>query len=204
MRRRLGSRTAGISEMLREWITTRHHADNRRFRVCRKRWASGATLVEVAVASAILVVGALGALRYEYYAVGQGQIARAQIAATHAASLLLADWKSTGGSVDYDPSRLGLGFSSPRTAPADFGAPEGLGNVLNEAVYTIRQDDVPLTVMLKYLDVNQDAQAEATLRQLAVVVRYRAAGSEPDPDDRLVGLPPVTLATYVRLDATNG
>lgn len=190
--------------MLRTQRTTRYNAGNCRLRVCRKRWASGATLVEVAVASVILVVAALGALRYEYYAVGQGQIARAQIAATHAASLLLVDWKSTGGSVDYDPSMLGLGLSSPRAVPSDFGAPEGLGNVLNEAVYTIRQDDVPLTVMLKYLDVNQDAQAEATLRQLGVVVRYRGTGHDDDPDERLVGLPPVTLVTYVRLDATNG
>ncbi len=184
--------------------TTQCMVDRCRVRGRRTRWGLGTTLVEVAVASAILVVAALGALRYEYYAVGQGQIARAQIAATHAASLLLVDWKSTGGSAEYDPSRLGLDFSSPRAVPVDFGVPEGLGNVLNEAVYTLRQDDVPLTVMLKYRDVNQDAQAEATLRQLAVIVRYRGTGTGDDPDDRLVGLPPVTLVTYVRLDATNG
>ncbi len=185
-------------------MMTGQNPDSSRLRVRRGRSVSGTTLVEVAVASVVLVVTALGTLRYQYYAVTQGQIARAQITATHTASLLLVDWKSTGGSVDYDPSKLGLGFSAPQAVPADFQTPEGLGSVLNNAVYTLRQDDTTLMVMLKYLDVNQDAQAEATLRQLAVVVRFSAPQEQEDRASRLAGLPAASFVTYVRLDATNG
>ena len=178
-------------------------AHTRRARAGRNQ-AAGATLAEVAVAFVVLVVAALGALRYQYYAVVQGRIGRAQIAATHTAHLLLEDWKSTGGSTDYDPFELGLGFSSPQAVPASFTTAEGLGSVLNEAVYTLRQNDTPLTVMLKYLDVGQNEQAEAALRQLAVIVRFTEAGEGENSESRLAGLPPVTLVTYVRLDATNG
>ncbi len=172
--------------------------------VRRNRSASGVTLVEVAVASVVLVVTALGALRYQYYAVTQSQIAQAQIAATHTAHLLLEDWKSTGGSADYNPTSLGLGFSPPQGVPAGFTTIAGLGSALHDAVYTLRQDDIPLMVMLKYLDVGQNDQAEATLRQLAVIVRFEAPGGDNDVDDRMIDLPPVILVTYVRLDATNG
>lgn len=155
------------------------------------------------MASVVLVVISLGALRYQYYAVAQGQLARAQIAATHTAHLLLEDWKSTGGATDYNPSRLGLGFSAPQSLPAGFTTPEGLGNTLNEAAYTLEQNGTTLTVALKYKNVSQDTGAETTLRQLAVVARFAQAG-EHDANSRLTGLPPITLVTYVRLDATNG
>lgn len=76
------------------------------------RPAAGLTLVEVIVAMAILAIVALGALGYEYYAAQQVRLAHVQTIATHTAQLLLEDWKSTGGSDDYDPTILGLGFSS--------------------------------------------------------------------------------------------
>ncbi len=165
--------------------------------------ASGLTLIEVMVAAVILVVAALGALRCQYYAAGHGRIARAQIAAARTAQLLIEDWKSTGGSTEYDPSILGLGFSEPLTIPNGFTTPEGLGTPLNDAVHSITLDGTPMLVMLKYLDVLEDGQATAALRQLAVVVRF-AEGDEENPDDRLLGMSPVTLVTYVRLDGSDG
>ena len=164
-------------------------------------------LVEVMVAAVILVVAALGALRCQYYAAWHGRIARAQIAAGQIAQLLLEDWKSTGGSTDYDPSGLGLGFSESSASPSGFTTAAQLGDVLNGAVYAITLNDTPLLMVLKYLDVSQDSLAKATLRQLAVVVRFSGSGSGGDagsPDSRFADMPPVTLVTYVRLDASNG
>lgn len=169
-------------------------------RRCRRE--AGLSLVEVMVASAILVVAALGALRCQYYAAGHGDVARAEMAAARLAQVFLVDWKSTGGSTDYNPMDLNLGLSGPIAVPQDFASPSGLGVALNNAVYAITLNDTPLQMMLKYADVDQDGQVATTLRQLAVVVRF--TGSSGDTNARLVGMPSITLVTYVRVDASNG
>lgn len=171
-------------------------------REAHRGMASGLTLIEVMVAAVVLVVAALGALRCQYYAAGHGRIARAQIAAARTAQLLIEDWKSTGGSLDYDPSILGLGFSEPLTIPEGFTTPSGLGTALHDAVHAITLDGTSMLVMLKYLDVTENDQA-AALRQLGVVVRF-ADGGEEGPDERLLDMSPVTLVTYVRLDGSDG
>lgn len=80
--------------------------------VMGRKLARAVTLIEVIVALAVVVIASLGALGYQYYAAAQGRIAHAQTTSTRIAQLLLEDWKSTGGSEDYDPTALGLGFSS--------------------------------------------------------------------------------------------
>ena len=162
----------------------------------------GMTLAEVMVASVVLVVAALGALRCQYYATGHGRTARAQIAAARVAQLLIEDWKSTGGSTEYDPYALDMGFSRARAIPDGFTTAEGLGAVLNDGVYAITVDGMSILAMLKYLDVNEDGSASAALRQLAVVVRF--AEGDNTADNRLADMDPVTLVTYVRLDGSSG
>lgn len=164
--------------------------------------AGGLTLIEVMLATVVLMIAALGALRCQYYAAGHGRIARAQIAAARAAQLLIEDWKSTGGSTEYDPSGLGFGFSLPLAIPDGFTTAGGLGTPLNDAVYSLTLDGTPMLAMLKYLDVNEDGQATAALRQLAVVVRFAEGGE--GSDGRLAEMSPVTLVTYVRLDGSDG
>lgn len=161
------------------------------------------TLLEVMVGASILVVASLGALHCQYYVAGHGRMAEALIAATNTAQLLIEDWKSTGGPTEYDPSALSLGFSEARTVPSGFGVPEGMGATLNDAVYSITLNGIPLLVMLKYINVNGDDQAETTLRQLGVVVRFEAPEGD-DGDLRFTEMPPVVLVTYVRRDASNG
>ncbi len=165
----------------------------------RPKFAAAVTLVEVMVAMTILTIAALGALSYQYHAAGHVRIARAQSAATHVAQLLLEDWKSTGGSEEYDPSILALGFSSP--LPIPFGWDEvksqELGEPLHDAVYAITIDDLPMLVMLSWEDVAYDATAGLKLRQLAVTVKFGVV-------NQLENIPPVALTTYVRDDASGG
>ena len=173
------------------------------------RCAPGFTLIEQLVDAAILAVATLGALEYQYYAAAMGRIASGQTAAARAAHLLLEDWKSTGGSTGYDPSSLGLGFSGGNAVPSGFTTPAGLGTTLNSAVYGITLDNLPMLAMLKYLDVDQDAQAKTTLRQLAVIVRFaqidqNQSGGMSTLESRFAGLPAITLVTYVRLDGSDG
>ena len=107
--------------------------------VKRCKFESALTLIEVMVATSVLVITITGALSYQYYAARDTQIARAHIAATRTAQLLLEDWMSTGGSKEYDPSTLGLGFSSAISIPSHFslGQGGGLGNPIHDAVHSI-------------------------------------------------------------------
>ena len=157
------------------------------------------TLVEVMVAMVILAIAALGALSYQYHAAGHVRIARAQSAATHVAQLLLEDWKSTGGSEEYDPSILAVGFSSPQPIPAKWTDVKAmvLAEPLNSAVYAVTIDDLPMLVMLSWEDVAYDTTAGLKLRQLAVTVKFGVV-------NQLENIPPVALTTYVRDDASGG
>lgn len=182
---------------------TGHEISTSRAGAHRGRFACGMTLLEVMMAASILVVASLGALHCQYYVAGHGKVAGATMAAANTAQLLLEDWKSTGGSLEYDPSDLGLGFSSAQAIPSGFATPEGLGAVLHDGVHSIVMNNVPMLVMLKYLDVNSDDLAKTTLRQLAVVVHFEAPANDGE-DTRFSEMPPVTLVTYTRLDASNG
>lgn len=176
----------------------------KRKRIVRR--ARGFTLIEQVVAGVVLAIAALGALQYEYFAAGHARIARVQTAAARAAQLLIEDWKSTGGSDQYDPSTLGLGFTHAGASPTDFTTATGLGATLNGAVYSVTVCDMPILMALMYVDVEQDTVAKTTLRQIAVVARYGQAGSGgiTTPDPKFADLPPIILVTYVRLDATDG
>ena len=171
----------------------------------RPKFGGAVTLIEIMVAMVILTIAALGALSYQYHAAGHALIARAQIAATRTAQLLLEDWKSTGGSEEYAPNTLAVGFSSPLPIPAKWKNVNAqvLGNPLNDAVYAVTTNDLPMQVMLEFKDIAQDTTAEVKLRQLAVTVKFGAV-SGTNPDIRLERIPPVILTTYVRADASGG
>ncbi len=165
----------------------------------RPKFAAAVTLIEIMVAMTILTIAALGALSYQYHAAGHARVARAQSAATHVAQLLLEDWKNTGGSEEYDPSILTLGFSSPLPIPAKWTDVKAmvLANSLNNAVYAVTIDDLPMLVMLSWEDVAFDTTAGIKLRQLGVTVKFGVV-------NQLENIPPVALNTYVRGDASGG
>lgn len=169
----------------------------------RAKFAAAITLIEVMIATAILVITTSGALSYQYHAARDAQIARAHIAATRTAQLLLEDWMSTGGSREYDPSTLGLGFSPTISVPSHFslGQGGGLGNPIHDAVHSITVDDIPMLVMLTWRDIAQDAEAQVILRQLGVIVEF---SEETKITKRLENIESVILTTYVRVSASSG
>jgi len=147
--------------------------------------ARAMTLVEVMLATVILGIGAIGALSFEYHAAGHAKIAKAQIRGTRIARLLLEDWMSTGGAIDYDPTELNLGFSQ------------------DGDVYAITVDAVPMSAELAWSDVGYDATAEVTLRRLDVTVTFGGT-SKSAGASKLKKVRPVILTTYVRTDASGG
>ncbi len=172
----------------------------------RYKFIVGNTLIEAMVTVVFVTIASLGGLSYQYHAARHTRVAGAQIAATRTAQLLLEDWMSTGGSTEYDPFALGFGFSSALPAPANFSVPTGLGQTLNGAVYAIEVDGLPMVVMLKYNDIDEDTTARIKLRQLSICVAFgEVIGNTPTFSESWVGgIRPITLTTYVRVDASGG
>ena len=149
----------------------------------RRATRKGTTLIEVMLAVAIIVIASLGTLCYEYLCVHHIRFARAQLAATRIGQLLLEDWKSTGGSSDYNPEDLSMGFgASP-------------GDMWGDYITVI--DGLPYFIALSQNNVDTDVFAGVTLRRIDVSVRWRRDLSygSPNNDD-----PAVNLTTYVRQD----
>ncbi|MGD0784877.1 MAG: prepilin-type N-terminal cleavage/methylation domain-containing protein [Sedimentisphaerales bacterium] len=149
------------------------------------------TLIEVMVAMTVIVIVAIGALNYQYYAVQHSQIANTQTTATHAAQLLMDDWMSTGGLTTYDPTALHLGFTSA-TVPTGFTMGTAIGTTLNNLIYLNTVNNVPMQIILGWSDFTPDPVTGAKLRQLTVMVRWPVGGT--------LCTSPVILTTYIRVD----
>jgi len=166
----------------------------------------GVTLVEAMVTVVVVAVAALGGLSYRYQAVAHGRIASAEMTATRTAQLVLEDWMSTGGSAEYDPATLGLGFIPSAQVPQGYTSTAGLGATAGSGAYSVQIDGLPMVVVLKYKDTEYDEAAEVKLRQLAVLVCFgEVRGNEmalsATWQERIR---PIVLTTYVRVDAAGG
>jgi type II secretory pathway pseudopilin PulG len=142
----------------------------------------GMTLVEVMIAVAIVIIAALGTMCYEYLCIDHVGIARAELTATRIGQLLLEDWKSDGGSLDYNPEDLHMGFSLPDDLPSD-------------CVTVV--DGLPLHISMTHSEVDTDSFTGTKLSEISVVVswkRHFGNGAPADDDPR------VALTTYVRRD----
>ncbi len=142
------------------------------------------TLIEVMIAAAIITVIALGTMCYQYLCIDHVRYARAELTATRVGQLLIEDWKSDGGSDDYNPEDLQMNFNLP-------------DNVLTNCVTVV--DGLPLHISMTSSDVpgGVDNAAGIKLSELRVVVAWRkdfGTGSLNDDDPR------VSLVTYVRQD----
>lgn len=167
--------------------------------------ARGVTLVEAVLAMSILAITALGALSYQYHAARHSRIARELVTATRTAQLLLEDWKSASGANNYNPVLLGLGFSSPTSIPEEFSHSEVPGSVVNDSVYTITVDGVPMTIMLKWQDLDNPYGSVAALRELTVIISFENYDTGNSTSaSALEDMPPLIMATYVRLDEASG
>ncbi len=158
-------------------------------KVRRFKAFSGLSLVEVTVTMVILIVLAMGAMGYRYHAARHARIANAQITATRIAQLLLEDWKSTGGSTDYDPTDLSLGFTSAEDSEA-LEKVTVEGTVLKNNVFYIAVDSISMEIVLKWADVEVDTDTGVILRRLNVIVQYQLSPS------------PLIMTTYARIDGS--
>ena len=151
----------------------------------RQRRDAAFTMIELIVASLILGVASVGALGYQYYARQMSLRAKAEITAARTARLVLDNWKKTGGDAAFDLVSLKIGFSK----------------LLDSPDYRITIDGLPMTVRLDWQNIQQDADAMVTLRQIKTTVRWRRDRT----DGELRNIDPIyTLSTYVRKEEAGG
>jgi prepilin-type N-terminal cleavage/methylation domain-containing protein len=147
----------------------------------------GFTLIEIIIAIVILAIIALGALGYQYYATMHTSAAWAQLTAARTAQSLLDNWKSTGGSVTYNPAALNPDYTV-----------SGLGSNTYEATF----DNLPMYLQLLHVDIERDETAQITLRKITVQVNWSKDRSVPsgqaDQERSMI------FSTYVRVDASGG
>ena len=163
------------------------------------------TLVEVIATTVILCIIAIGSLNFQYYAARDSKMSKAQMTATRTAQLLLEDWMSTGGSNDYNPSSLGLGFISTKDSPSDLGQYSELGTRLQDTLFLVKVDDIQMLIMLASKDVAYDTDAKVTLRQLSVYISFGVVIEEDRVEQaESPHIKPIILTTYIRIDAEGG
>jgi len=115
----------------------------------------GVTLIEIIVAMVVIVVSVMGAMGYRYYSILDARKAKVKMTAARVGSMLLENWKGTGGHSDpgdeYDPETLGYGsrliLSSTSTSTA--GAPSGFSSF---GTYRVAADGSNYVAILSYND----------------------------------------------------
>lgn len=120
----------------------------------QNRRAGGATLVEIMIATVVVLVVVTGIMGYRYYSALDAKKAEVRVVSGRISLLLLEGWKGTGGATDYDPelifaSEFPISTSVVGPAvPTDFSGT--LFNLLNS--YEIIIDNVYYYTTLAYLD----------------------------------------------------
>jgi prepilin-type N-terminal cleavage/methylation domain-containing protein len=153
----------------------------------RKKQSSrnGFTLVELIVASLVLGVVSVAAVGFQYQARRMALRANAEMTAARTARMVLDNWKKTGGDANFDPVSLKMGFAK--------GAKSG--------DYNVTVDGLQMLVSLSHNDIEQDALAMVTLRQIECMVQWR---SDFRPAAVRNGDPRYIISTYVRKDEAGG
>lgn len=137
----------------------------------------GFSLVEVAVAMAIISIAAFGSLAYQYLGAKHLKIARDDFTATRVGQMIIEDWKSEGGTTGYNPTTLG--FNITGTWPN----------------YVIPVDGITLHITLT-LPTNADTDPSGyvpPLLKLIVTVSWQNNGGSGVPP---AGSPSLTFTTY--------
>ena len=148
---------------------------------------SGATLVEIMYAIAIMLIAMLGASGYRYYSSLNARWAGEQITQARVAQLLCASWAGVEGAETYDPTdHLESDLEITNLSPPD-DLPPGF-NLLGR--YKITLEDNDYNAVLAWNDVSSD------LRALRAKVVWDWL--EEDPSDTTKALKkPYIIITYV-------
>ena len=124
---------------------------------------TGFSLIEVMVAMVVIIIGVIGAMGFRYYCVLDAKKADVQITAARIATLLLEDWKGTGGSA-YVPN-TSLLSSSGLTVTASATGPVAAfpSSILNNTSYHVVCNVNASSIIHYYVTLSSAATLPRTL-----------------------------------------
>jgi hypothetical protein len=140
----------------------------------------GATLVETAIALAVITISSIAGLSYQYYGARQMRVASVMLSGMRVGQMLLEDWKGKAGADDYDPLQLNMGF---------------VKNPIGSD-YNITVDSYKYYIWLAHTDIETDALSGVTLREIMCTVRWK---TNPASSSLSASDPTSVFSTYVRM-----
>lgn len=121
-----------LGQKARFFVTIVEH-----MKATRKKASYGMTLIEVMVTMIVIIIGVMGAMGFRYYCVLDAKKADVLITAARIATLLLDDWKGTGGSAYVPNTSLPLTSGLTVTASATGPAAAFPSSILNNTSYHV-------------------------------------------------------------------
>lgn len=140
----------------------------------------GITLIETAVAMAVIGICAVAGLSYQYQGARQMRTATVMLSGMRIGQMLLEDWKSAGAVDSYDPVKLNMGFQK---------SPQGNN-------YIVTMDGQEYYIWLEHGDLATDSVSNVTLREIKCTIRWKAS---PGAGGLSANDPTSVFSTYVRV-----
>jgi hypothetical protein len=155
-----------------------------------KKRNTGTTLIEVMMVVLIVMIAVLGAMGIRYYCVTDAKKADVRINATRIGSMLLENWKGTGGASNYDPTSQfsTSGFGSKFTINASatgLAAPSGFTSLINK--YLI-QDQANKAYYYATLSYKPATVTEPVTLNATMVWRQKYDTGSITTNDRVISL----------------
>ena len=121
--------------------------------IIKHKRTAGVTLIEIMIATVVIVIAVVGAAGFRYYSTIDAIKADEQITAARLAWTLLEGWKAAGAAPDYDQRAAfgsGLTLSSAGWRPV---LPDGFTPLASGNCYKIPVSGIDYHAMLSYKDV---------------------------------------------------
>ena len=138
----------------------------------QKKRSRGFTVIEIMIATVILLIAVIGATRYRYYAAFDTRKADMRMASARVALLLCESWRGVKGDETYNPvNHLASELQMLDLAGGEFLAPSEPADFTRLGCYAILLNGVPCHVTMSWKDISSD------LRALNIVVAWPSRAS---------------------------
>jgi prepilin-type N-terminal cleavage/methylation domain-containing protein len=139
----------------------------------QKKRSRGFTVIEIMIATVILSIAVIGAMRYRYYAAFDTRKADMRMASARVALLLCESWRGVKGDETYNPvNHLASELQMlDLSTGGDFLSPSGPSDFTRLGCYAILLNGVPCHVTMSWKDISSD------LRALNIVVAWPSRAS---------------------------
>lgn len=115
----------------------------------KQRQRPGLTLIEIAIAVAVISIAVLGLIGFRYYSILDAKTAQVQLRAAGIAQLFMETWK---GKSDFDPLTEFAGDLNISATAGGVAEPSGFSKIATGSNYMITDENVVFYITASYKD----------------------------------------------------